>query len=255
MKYLYITILIITVFSCKQTNQDNNQKNNESENLSNNESFEENLIRKIEAELNIPATESYTYKIYSEELNGDDSIDYIITVNRLNFALDKAIEKGNIAQRAEMGYTGNYNFFFYLDGESKNMTPSIPVPSSPYSKLEVSFKKIKTEEYKDILIDYRIRNSKFRRYFSVSNKIPLETFQTIIYDGLGTENSIAFHIKYEPGSYSTSKDILIYKAKMKNFTIKEPNDIYFINPEIIPTKELERLWFFNPSKNKYFTMK
>ena len=58
------------------------------------------IVRQIEGNLSIPATEDYSYTIYSEELNGDDSLDYIVTVNRLDFALNKAIEKGNTAQRA-----------------------------------------------------------------------------------------------------------------------------------------------------------
>lgn len=255
MKYFYFSILILTLFSCTEDSVKNDTEDNSTSTIKKSPTVEEMIVRQIEGNLTIPANEKYTYKIYSEELSGDDSLDYIVTVNRLDFALNKAIEKGNTAQRAAMGYVGNYNFIFYMDGATKEITQSIPVPSSPHGKLEVSFENIKTEAYKDILVDFRIRNSKFRRYFSVANKIPLQTFETIVFDGLGTSEKRAFHIEYGPGSFSLSKDILVYKAELEEVEVKRPNDVYEINPKITSKGELERLWFFNDYQNKYFTQK
>src|SRR5690606_10100100 len=123
-------------------------------------SIDEKIIRHIEGNLSIPRTEKYSYKIYKERLNDDDSLDYIITVNRLQKALDEAIESNNIAKRAEMGYMGNFNYFFYMDGLTKEITTAVAVPSSPYAELEVTFDHIKTEAYFDFMVDLRIRNSK-----------------------------------------------------------------------------------------------
>lgn len=255
MKYFYFLILLVGLFSCTEEQVQDNTENHSTSKVKKSPTVEEMIIRQIEGDLKIPATEKYTYKIYSEELNGDDSLDYIVTVNRLDFALNKAIEKGNITQRAAMGYVGNYNFIFYMDGASKEITPSIPIPSSPHGELAVTFENIKTEAYKDIMVDFRIRNSKFRRYFSVMNKIPMQTFETMVFDGLGTDEKVAYHIEYGPGSYSLAKDILVYKAKLEDVTYDEPNDVYNINPKIESTGELERLWFFNDYQNKYYTQK
>lgn len=254
MKFFFISILLVGLYAC---GEDHNhiEVDDSLPTVQKSPSVEEMIVRQIEGSLTIPANEKYTYKIYTEELSGDDSLDYIVTVNRLDFALNKAIEKGNIAQRAAMGYVGNYNFIFYMDGATKEITQSIPVPSSPHGKLEVSFENIKTEAYKDILVDFRIRNSKFRRYFSVANKIPLQTFETLVFDGLGTTEKRAFHIEYGPGSFSLSKDILVYKADLEEVEVKSPNDVYAINPKITSSGELERLWFFNDYQNKYFTQK
>ncbi|MDG1148239.1 MAG: hypothetical protein P8N52_08050 [Crocinitomicaceae bacterium] len=253
MKYLYLSFIFTTLLAC--TDRKNKTPELSSVKEKKAPTVEVLIVRQIEGNLSIPATEDYSYTIYSEELNGDDSLDYIVTVNRLDFALNKAIEKGNTAQRAEMGYIGKYNFIFYMDGASKKITQAIPVPSSPHGILEVSFENIKTEAYKDILVDFKIRNSKFRRYFSVTNKIPLQTFETLIFDGLGTDNNTAYHIEYGSGSYSLSKDILVYKADLEDIEFKHPNDIYSANPKISSTGELERLWFFNDYQNKYFTQK
>ena len=255
MKYLYLSLLFLCLFSCAEDHIQNKTIDKPLSEVKKSQTVEEIIVRQIEGTLTIPAIEKYTYEIYSEELNGDDSLDFIVTVNRLDFALNKAIEKGNTAQRAAMGYIGNYNFIFYMDGASKEMTQSIPVPSSPHGKLEVSFENVKTEAYKDIIVDFRIRNSKFRRYFSVTNKTPMQTFEILIFDGLGTKESIGYHIEYGTGSYSLSKDILVYKAEIEDIEIKSPNDVYGINPNIYSIKELERLWFFNDYQNKYFTQK
>lgn len=254
MKYFFLSILLAGLYACGE-DHNHDKVDQQSPTVQKSPTVEEMIVRQVEANLTIPANEKYSYKIYSEELNGDDSLDYIVTVNRLDFALNKAIQKGNIAQRAAMGYVGNYNFIFYMDGATKEITQSIPVPSSPHGKLTVSFENIKTEAYKDILVDFRIRNSKFRRYFSVVNKIPLQTFETLVFDGLGTDEKRAFHIEYGPGSFSLSKDILVYKADLEEVEVKSPNDAYDINPKITSTGELERLWFFNDYQNKYFTQK
>ncbi|MCH2231090.1 MAG: hypothetical protein MK105_12165 [Crocinitomicaceae bacterium] len=254
MKLIYSLLILLVIVSCAEdTSSESNitepQKNKKSPTV------EQMFTRQAEAELGIPANENYTSSIYIEELNGDDSLDYIFTVNRLEYALNKAIEKGNIAQRAEMGYTGKYNYFFYMDGATKEISAAIPVASSPHSPLEVSFENVKTEAYKDILVDFRIRNSKFRKYLSVTRKIPFETFEMMVFDGLGTAEAKAFSFEYGRGSYSLSKDILIYKAYMENIEINDPMDIYKANPKIESTGELDRLWFFNDNQNKYFTKK
>ena len=89
--------------------------------------------RHIEAQLNIAGTERYGLTIYTQNLDGDDKEDAIITVNRFNYALEKAKQSPNPAKLAEIGYLGNYNYIFYYDGGLDLISPAIAVPSSPYS--------------------------------------------------------------------------------------------------------------------------
>lgn len=213
------------------------------------------MIRQIESKLEIPGTEKYRYEVYREDLNGDDSLDIIVTVNQLDKALNEAIESGEVAKRAEVGYIGNYNHFFYIDGKTKEMSPPIAVPSSPHANLSVHFDHIRSEAYKDLLIDFRIRNSCFRRFFTVVNRIPRQTFEAKIFDGLGGENPEAYVIQYDKGSYSLAKDILVYRGILESIQIKDPNEVYQLEPKITPTEKLERKWFFNDRDLKYFTEK
>ena len=256
MKYNLVIGILLFCVSCKE------EQKKESEFFENIKTIEEvyqsiddKITRHIEGNLSIPGTEKYTYKVYRQNLNGDDSLDYIITVNRLQKALDEAIQSDNVAKRAEMGYMGSFNFYFYMDGLTKEISTSIAVPSSPYAELEVSFEHIKTEAYYDFIVDFRIRNSKFRRFYTIINEIPRQTFEAKIFDNLGDSNPESFVVKFAPGSYSLTKDILIYKGKMDPITIESVNDVYSIQPNISATKELERKWFFSDNQNKYFIEK
>lgn len=219
------------------------------------QSVDEKIKRHVEGNLSIPGTEKYTLKIYKQNLNDDGSLDYIITVNRLQKALDEAIESNNVAKRAEIGYMGNFNYYFYMDGLTKEISTAIAVPSSPYAELEVIFEHIKTEAYYDFMIDFRIRNSKFRRFYTIVGEIPRQTFETKIFDKLGEDNPEAYVVKFLPGSFTLAKDIWIYKGKMEPVKIESVNDVYTIQPVISPTEKIERKWFFSAAQNKYFTEK
>lgn len=254
MKYTFFIGLFIFGLSCSEPEKKESNFFDEIKNKAPEyKSIEEKIIRHIEGSLSIPGTEKYTYTIYKENLNGDDSLDYVITVNRLEFALQEAIESNNVAKRAEMGYMGNYNYYFYMDGLSKEISPAIAVPSSPYAELEVTFEHIKTEAYYDFMVDFRIRNSKFRRFYTVLKNLPQQTFEAKIFDRLGETNPEAFVIDYEPGSFSLAKNILVYKATLENVTINSVNDVYSINPKTTSTGKLDRKWYFSDPKNKYFT--
>lgn len=254
MRYKLLIGLLLFAVSCTEPEK---KESDFFDNIENKEpeykSIDEKIIRHIEGDLRIPGTEKYSYTIYKDNLNGDDSLDYIITVNRLEFALQEAIESGKVAKRAEMGYMGNYNYYFYMDGLTKEISASIAVPSSPYAELEVDFHTIKTEAYKDFTIDFRIINSKFRRFYTVINSIPRQTFEAKIFDGLGGSNPEAFVVEYAPGSFSLAKDILVYKGTLEKVTINSVNDVYSIHPKITSTGILERKWYFSDPKNKYFT--
>ena len=255
MKYVYFILTALLIAGCNDSPEETGSDKTNGEDSVAEMTTDELIVRKIESALSIPATENYTYKVYREHLNGDDSLDYIISVNRLEKALNDAIESGQVAKRAEIGYMGNFNYFFYMDGSSKAMTTPIPVPSSPHAELRVTFDNIVTEGYKDVMVDFRIRNSCFRRFYTVVGETPRQDFEMKIYDGLGTDDREAYVMEYEPGTYSLAKDILIYKANLEAIEITDPMEVYSLDPEITKTDVLDRRWFFNGNETKYFTEK
>lgn len=251
MKYIYL-LSLFALYSCTQSK--NVEKNIDTPEVII-ETLDQKIQRHIEASLNIPATEKYTYETYSGKLDVDDSMDLVITVNQFDKAMNKAIEGGKLAKMAEMGFMGRYNHFFVMDGLTKEIGPAIPVPSSSKAKLVVNFENIRTEAYKDFTVDYKLSNSSFRRFFTVYNKLPKETFEIMIYDGLGDLENHAVSVEYAEGSYSLAKDILIYSGELEQVKFDDPSAIYDYQPEIKKTNLLERRWFYNDNQRKYFTKK
>jgi len=211
--------------------------------------------RHIEAALRIPATEKYTLSILKNNLDGDDKEDAVILVNRYQFAMDEAGKSPNPAKKAELGFMGNYNYFFYFDGGLNLISPPLAIPSSPMLPLKVSFENITSSSYKDILIDFRIRNASYKDFYTISNHTPLRIFQWKNFDGLGTADSECFVFNYTLGSYSESKDILIKKGVLG--TVPKNADLFIYEPTITAAKKQETLFnfFYLPKTGKYVTKK
>ena len=209
--------------------------------------------RHVESALEIPRTEKYQLKIYRAHLDGDTKEDAIITVNRLDFAIDEAIKGGNTAKRAELGYMGNYNYFFFYDAGLNKISPPFAVPSTPHKELSVSFENISSEAFKDIIIDFRIRNSSFKDFYTVNNHNPRRIFQWKNFDGLGSATSEAYHFKFNEGSVGLQKDILVYKAEI--IQPKEKVDLNVFEPELLKSDELLYRFFYAPQMGKYATEK
>ncbi len=250
LKVIVVFILSIIISSC-QTEEIKEPKKVEQKK----ESLETKIKHHVETMLSIPATENYRLQIYTEHLNADDSLDRIITVNRLELAKNEAIKKERLAKSAATGFPGRYNFFFFLDGKTGEFSPAIPVPSSAMAELDVSFENIITNSYKDILVDFRLDNACFRRFFTFLKGVPKEMFETMIFDGLGEKENEAYVIRYDEGSYSLAKDILIYKGKLEQTEFENPMDVFTYKPKIDSTDQLLRRWFFNVSDYKYYTKK
>ncbi len=217
--------------------------------------LDEAINKHIKSTLNITDTEKYTYEVFKGDCDGDDSLDIIVTVNLLDRAINQAIASGQLPKRAESGYIGLFNYFFYVDGFTRKFDPPKVIPSSPHAKLVLNFEQFRTANHMDFTIDYRIKDAGFRGYFTVSNGHPIQILQTPIFTGVGEKESEAFKVRYETGSYSTSKDIVVYKGSFENIVPKSEFEIYNFSPEIIGTEELERRWFFNENDFKYYTKK
>ncbi|MDP4636640.1 MAG: hypothetical protein NWS40_08130 [Crocinitomicaceae bacterium] len=216
-------------------------------------SLEDIIEQHIEGNLKIPGTEDYSFKIYKEHLDGDDKMDAIITVNRLQFALDEAAKSDNSAKRAEFGFMGNHNYMFYYDGGLDKISPQIAIPSTPQAELKVSFEHVSSDAYKDILIDFRVRNASYKDFYTVSNHTPRRIFQWKNFDGLGSDVSEAFTFKIEEGAVGLQKDILVMKANIVQ--PKKKVDLFTFEPELTETNELVHRFFYNDQMGKYVTLK
>lgn len=253
MKHLIFPALFIILISCNNTAT---EELIEPEVIDQAELSDEELIkRNVESRLSIKGNEDYSLTIYEGNLNGDENPDKVIAVNLLDRALKEAIESGNVVKRAELGYMGKFNYLFFMDGQTKEISEPIAVASSPHAKLSVQFANIRSEAYQDVMVDFRVRNSCFRRFYTLINNQPRQTFEMKIFDGLGTPTTEAYYAKFEPGSYSLAKDIVVYKGLLEEMTFEDPMGIYKAQPEIEQTKEFERRWFFNDHERKYFTEK
>ena len=249
LKYLFF-VLSIGLFSCG-----NDEPAVKAETVEPDEqlSMDELIDRKIQAELSIPATENYTKSIYKAQLNGDEFEDAIIVVNRKEHTLQTAIEKNNADYQKEVGYYGNYNFLFYYDGMTHTVTRKIAVPSNGLIPLKVEFANILTEGYKDFTVDVRIRESRYRNFYTVRNGVPALIFQCEIHNVDDAGNFTANHVKFDIGSHSLSKDIVLYNAEIKS---KLPNDLNLEFEFITEPKGEEKLrFFYYPAQQKYFIKK
>ena len=244
-----LLFLFAVIFSCSENKSTDNELTEKENNKK--QTLEEIIDRHVQSQLSIPSTEKYTLHIYKEHLDGDDKIDAIITVNRLNFAYEEANKSGKYEIRKELGFTGHYNYIFYFDGGLDLISPPIAIPSSPLLPLKVSFENVSSSDFQDIIVDFRIRNASYRDYYFVKNHTPARVFQWKNFDGLGTSDAIAFTFSYQPGKVNAAKNIVIHKAKIG--AIPEGADLNTFVPEITKTNNLERMFFYLPSQGKYLT--
>ena len=208
----------------------------------------------IKLQLRIPKSEKFTFEIHKEYLDNDEKIDAIITVNRMEFALIEAKKSPNPAKKAELGFTGNYNYIFYYDGGLDLISTPIAIPSSPVAPLKVEFKNISSGDYKDVLIDFRIRNASYKDIYTVSNHTPRRIFQWKNFDGLGNKNVEAYSIQLSAiGQYSNVKDLLIYEGGIE--TPPREADLNTYEPKIKSTNKLIHTFFYLEKEGKYFTKK
>ena len=200
----------------------------------------------------ISEEENYEIKVFKENLNQDSIIDAIITINRLDFAKQKAQESEQPIKAKEIGYMGPFNAFYFYNGATNQISNPIVVPSSPLVNLKINFENISNNEYKDVLVDYRIRNSSTRQVYFLYGMVPSLVFEHTIFDELGTNNKVAYSFNYKPGTQSKIKNILLTQGKIKR--IPKQSDLFTFEPEIINTKKTFQEFFFKPDQGKYFSL-
>lgn len=251
--YCLLFTAVLLLFACNEQKQEipeNIDKKPSNETM---QTLEIRAKRHVESALTIPPTEEYEIEIWRENMDIDNKMDAIITVNRLEYAMDEAAKATNSVQRASIGFMGNHNYIFYYDGGLDKISPQIAIPSSPKKKLNVTFEHITSNKYKDVLIDYRVLNASYKAFYTVKNHLPNRIFEWKNFDGLTESKSEAYVFRFEQGSMSEAKDILIYQALLEQ--TKKEIDAYIYEPKIKPTNNLVYRFFYHPQTDKYMTKK
>lgn len=250
-KSILILFSGLLLFSCGETETEDEVVDQEAKEQQSETEFYNRSKREVMAKLNIPPNEKFVMKVYREAINSDTLMDAIVTVNRLDFAMEEAIRSGNQAKKAEVGFMGNYNYFLYYDGAKDQFSVPIPVPSTPGRPLDVSFANILSPTRKDVIIEYRVRNSGWKSYFSVFNDADLAlVFQWKYFDKAGDDKPEALLHKVVYSDDSRYGDIYIYNSEIDGYN-KNIGDIYQYVPSITKEKGLLYQFTFDPRFGKY----
>ena len=215
------------------------------------EILEEYINQYISLGLKLDTTIKYELSFYVENLNNDHEEDVVITLNLLNFARKKAAKAQNSAQLAQIGFMGDYNYVLFLDGATKKITNETVIRSTPLAPLKVSFENISSLKYKDILIDFRILNASYKDFYTIKNNRLERIFQWKNFDGLGNDINEAYYFEFGTGTLSTTKDILVFNAKLQN--PKVAYDKFTYEPKIEKTDKIFKRFFYHPETGIYMT--
>jgi hypothetical protein len=247
---LFSTLLSILFVQCGSETQ-TKPTQEKAEKPAKKEPFDKRYKSEIEEKLKIGDKEKYSYHVYKAFINADSIEDAIITVNRMQFAEDEAIKSGKVTKAVEMGYVGTYNYFFYYDGAIDQISEPINVPSSPGRELDVTFASITSRYKQDIIIDYRIRNSGWRSYFTSTSEGHLSLmFQWKWFDHVGEAVPEALNHVLEPSPEGQSQDISIYQSAIDGYS-PEVNDVYAFVPKITKKGSLMYRFFYDPGVSKF----
>jgi hypothetical protein len=251
--HLSILLLVLFFTSCEESKKDAPVLDETPKENIQNLPLDQYAKRHVESSLQIQGTEKYTLEIVKGNLDDDGKEDAIIAVNRKQFALDEAMRSINPAKAAEMAFMGNYNYIFFYDGGLKLISPPISVPSSALVPLKIQLESISSPAYKDILVDYRIRNANFRDVFTVTNHTPRKVFEWKTFDGLGTSATEAYTFEYVQGSNGPQKDIFLYVSTLEKLPAGADRNTY--NPKISKTAKVAFHFFYIPQEQKYGMLK
>lgn len=254
-KPLSITIFLFTTIILLAACDNNNEisKTDSSENKTK-LSFAEKARRAVESDLKINAAEEYDLQIHKAYIDRDTLEDAVILVNRKQWAHDRAEKQGNIDYVQKLGFTGPFNNVFVYLGKYDKFIPTPNVGSSADYPLEISFETISNPSQKDFFVDYRIRNSMHRNYYSVQNDRVFLTFNCPVFDSIGATNPRVYSIEHRESSIRLAKDIALYQGQIPNYKPSEIKDINNYTPDkIVSTGELYVFFIFDEKTMSYVT--
>ncbi len=215
---------------------------------------EEKIARQVELELDINASEKYEITIQNEYINEDTLQDALILVNRKQWAHDRAKKAENKTFIEKTGFVGPYNYIFVKLGGQDQLLKTPHIGSAADYSLKSQFLSMTSLAHKDFYVNYRIRNSMHRNYYTVRNDRIYQTFSCPVFDSIGHENPRVFAIRHEESSVRIAKDIAIYKGKIVGYdTSKIENPNNYSPRQIVPLNDLLVYFIFDEKSMKYKT--
>lgn len=244
--------LIVAIQGCSSDkNKDLSQTKVDAKN---NLTDKDQLIRKIENELDISAAEKYDIQIFPEYINPDTLEDKLILVNRKQFAYKHAESTHSEHFFNETGHTGSYNYVFVKLGGDNKLLSTTSVGSNVDYPLNAEFLVLTSRAFKDFYVDYRIKNSLQRNYYTIRNKSIYLTFSCPVFDSIGSKNPVAYDIEHMVSPVRISKDIVLNKGKFIDYNPNKIKNTYDFEPkDIISTGELFAYFIFDNERMKYVT--
>lgn len=242
------------IVSCADNEEKTAVKNKEEKSAENPLSEKEQIIRQVENSLSIDATEDYTIEIIPKHIDSDTIEDALILVNRKEFAFKKAKRTNTESFFESTGYSGQYNFVFVKLGARKKLLSTIPVGSNANYKLTHEFVELTSKAHKDFYVEYRVRNSLYRNYYTVRNNILHLTLSCPVFDEIGEENPRVYDIQHVESPVRLAKDIVLYEGKMVDYDPKNIENVNFYQPkEIVKNGPLYVYFIFDDKRMKYVT--
>lgn len=256
---LLFTCIILSCNSETEQNSTKNQSEIQEEYQSilerhPNASFEEQAKLFIEENQRINKNEKYSFEIIKGKFNNDEYEDAVIAVNRYEYAVEKASKSPNPSRRAEIGFMGYENFFYFFDGATQdfNSKPTL-IQSTPVVPLKISSEKITSSTKQDLIVEYRIRNSARINIYNFSKQKSFLTFNWKKFDGFGTDEHISNVFEFEDSKNLNSKNIKIFKGLITNNKKVKNHDKE--DAKIRKENKLLHTFYFDKRINKYVTIK
>jgi hypothetical protein len=250
---IFYLLLTISLVACDSTEQSKIDAAISDDQLLESD-FESWVRRQVEAKLQIPATENYTLSIHREYIDHDTLIDAVILLNRREFARQRAMADNDTTFEAMVGFTGPYNHVFTHVGGAKSIHQAPPVGSSADYPLTVFFEKISNPAQLDFYVEYRVRTSVNRNYYTIYNGKVQLIFSCPLYDFMDPENPVIYKIKHLESEVRLSKDIALYASRIPGYDPSKIADFYSYYPETVEDSDDLYVYFiFDQKSRKYVT--
>lgn len=251
-KFLGVFVLLSFLFSCSNPNPETTEKVESEKNSS--LSWEEQITRQIESQLSINAQEEYDIQFYYSHLNPDTLKDAIVLVNRREYAIEHVRKNGTESFFERMGYSAPQNYVFVVLGGGDKLISPQPIGSNINYPLTIEFLKLTSSAQNDFYVEYRVKNSLFRNYYTLSRGGLDLIFSCPVFDGIGEEEPTAYSIEHKSSPLRIAKDIAMYQGKIKHYNLSEIEDVNTYTPsEIEKTDSLVVYFIYDENKKKYIT--
>ena len=251
---LFIFSIFLITSSCTSVESvDDNELNKEKIELET-LTDEEKIIRQVENILDISAAENYDIEIQYQYIDPDTLKDALILVNRGEFGHQKAKRTNTERFFKTTGNTGLYNFIFLKLGGVDKIISTNPVGANADYPLTFEFLELTSKAHKDFLVEYRVRNSLHRNYYTVRNDRLFLTFSCPVFDSIGAPNPRVYDIQHTTSDVRIAKDIALYEGSIVDYKVDEIENINEFTPkDIIRDGDLYVFFIFDDKKMKYVT--